>query len=116
MLEEKTLTASLLLKKFLKSDLNWTLLRYEILKKLHHQETIIQGNLSKNYRSFGYLLKIELNDLQFEKLLEKKEFDTITKNYRDLLMSKLLKINIFEFVEDDIKISIKINNKRNYSK
>jgi len=116
LLEEKTLATSILLKTFLKSDLNWTLLRYEILKKLHHQETIIQGNLSKNYRSFGYLLKIELDDLQFGKLLEKKEFDAIISNYRDLLVSKILKINLFDLIEKDIKISIKVNNTRDYSK
>jgi ATP-dependent Clp protease ATP-binding subunit ClpA len=39
LLEENTLAANILLKKFLKTDLNWTLLRYEILKKLHNQET-----------------------------------------------------------------------------
>jgi len=116
LLEENTLAANILLKKFLKTDLNWTLLRYEILKKLHNQETMIQGTLSKNYRSFGYLLKIELDDLQFEKLLGKKEFDNVIKNYRDLVIAKLLKINLFDLIENDIKMSIKINNKRSYAK
>lgn len=116
LLEEKTMAAGSLLKTFLKEDLEWTLLRYEILKKLHNQETIIQGNVSKNYRFFAYRLKIELNDPQFEKLLETKDFFKAVTKYRDLLILKILEINLFDLIEDDIKISLKINNKRFYSK
>jgi hypothetical protein len=115
LLEDKNLSTSPLLKTFLKTDLDWNLLRYEILKKLHNQETKIQGNLEKSLRYFAYLLKTELDDNQFEKLLEKDNFSSIILTYRDLVISKVLKIDIFNQLEKDIKLSIKINNKRNYS-
>ena len=73
-LEEKETTGGKLLKLLLTNDLNWNLLRYEILKKLHHQETQVQGNIFKNTRYYAYLLKIEMVDEQFEKLIEKDDF------------------------------------------
>ena len=115
LLEEKNMSAGSLLKVFLKNDLEWNLLRYEILKKLHNQETKIQGNLSKNFRYFAYLLKIEFNDSQFEKLLKKPDFSLIISTYRDLVISKVLEIDLFNLLESDIKTSVKINNIRKYS-
>lgn len=115
LLEDKNLSTTALLKTFLKTDLEWNLLRYEILKKLHNQETKIQGNLEKSLRYFAYLLKTELDDNQFEKLLEKDNFSSIILTYRDLVVSKVLNIDIFNELEKDIRLSIKINNKRNYS-
>ena len=115
LLEDKNLSTTPLLKTFLKTDLEWNLLRYDILKKLHNQETKIQGNLQKSLRYFAYLLKTELDDNQFEKLLEKDNFSSIILTYRDLVVSKVLNIDIFNELEKDIRLSIKINNKRNYS-
>ena len=115
LLEDNNLSSTAVLRNFLKSDLEWNLLRYEILKKLHNQETKIQGTLEKSLRYFAYLLKTELDDSQFEKLLEKENFKSIVLDYRDLVVSKVLENDIFNAIENDIKLSIKINNERNYS-
>jgi hypothetical protein len=115
LLEDNNLSSTAVLRNFLKSDLEWNLFRYEILKKLHNQETKIQGTLEKSLRYFAYLLKTELDDSQFEKLLEKENFKSIILNYRDLVVSKVLENDIFNDIENDIKLSIKINNERNYS-
>ena len=81
LLEDNNLSSTAVLRNFLKSDLEWNLFRYEILKKLHNQETKIQGTLEKSLRYFAYLLKTELDDSQFEKLLEKENFKSIILNY-----------------------------------
>jgi ATP-dependent Clp protease ATP-binding subunit ClpA len=114
-LEDKNSSAGQLLKTLLATDLEWNLIRYEILKKLHNQETKVQGTLDKSLRYFAYLLKIELDDTQFEKLLQKTDFASIILNYRDLIISKVLEVDIFKEIEKDIKLSIKTNNKRKYS-
>ena len=111
-LEEKETAGGKLLKLLLHNDLNWNLLRYEILKKLHHQETQVQGNIFKNTRYYAYLLKIEMSDEQFEKLIEKDNFSYIVSAYRDLVISKVLDCDLFETLENEIKYSIQLNTKR----
>ena len=116
LLEEKETSGGQLLKLLLENDLNWNLVRYEILKKLHNQETQVQGNIFKNTRYYAYLLKIEMNDEQFEKLIEKDDFSYIVSAYRDLVVSKVLDCDLFDTLEKEIKYSIRVNKKnRNYS-
>ena len=110
-LEEKETTGGKLLQLLLTNDLNWNLLRYEILKKLHHQETQVQGHIFKNTRYYAYLLKIEMVDEQFEKLIEKDDFAYIVSAYRDLVISEVLDCNIFDSLEKEIKYSIRVNKK-----
>lgn len=115
LLEEKNLAAGQLLKLFLKTDLEWNLLRYEILKKLHNEETKIQGALDKSSRYFAYLLKTELDNRQFEKLVQKNNFSSVILAYRNLVISKVLKYDLFTTIENEIKIGIKLNKIRTYS-
>ena len=116
LLEEKETSGGQLLKLLLGNDLNWNLVRYEILKKLHNQETQVQGSIFKNTRYYAYLLKIEMIDEQFEKLIEKDDFSYIVSAYRDLVVSKVLDCDLFETLEKEIKYSISVNNKnRSYS-
>jgi len=114
LLEESNTSAGQLLKVFLKTEINWNLLRYEILKMIHNQETKIQGNLSKNSRLFAYLLKTELSDYQFLKLLRREEILPIISIYRDLVISKLLQLDLFSSLEEEIKYSINSTNTRSY--
>jgi ATP-dependent Clp protease ATP-binding subunit ClpA len=115
LLENEKSSSGILLKKILKNDIQWNLLRYEILKKIHYQETTLQGSISKNFRYFAYLLKLELSDNKFEKLLSKNEFSFAIEAYRDLITSKILEVNIFQVLENEIKFSILSNNFRTYS-
>lgn len=116
LLEEKETSGGQLLKLLLGNDLNWNLVRYEILKKLHNQETQVQGSIFKNTRYYAYLLKIEMIDEQFEKLIEKDDFSYIVSAYRDLVVSKVLDCDLFDTLEKEIKYSISVNNKnRSYS-
>ena len=113
-LEDKNNSASHILKLFLKNEMEWNLFRYEILKKIHNQETKIQGNIFQNARYFAYLLKTQLSDLQFEKLLRKEDLTKVVLTYRDLVIHKLLALDLFAEIEQEIKYSIKVTNTRNY--
>ena len=113
-LEDKNNSASHILKLFLKNEMEWNLFRYEILKKIHNQETKIQGNIFQNARYFAYLLKTQLSDLQFEKLLRKEDLTKVVLTYRDLVIHKLLTLDLFAELEQEIKYSIKVTNTRNY--
>ena len=113
-LEEKNNSAGQILKSFLKDELQWNLFRYEILKKVHNQESKIQGNIPKSSRYFAYLLKTELTDLQFEKLLKKDNLTAIVLNYRDLVVHKLLALDLYSEIEKEIKYSIRVGNTRTY--
>jgi hypothetical protein len=113
LLEEKNSRAAKLLKSLVKDDVQWFLLRYNILKKLHNHESKIRGDVIKNHHYFAYLLKINLSDQEFESLLEKDKLMTGVLTFRNILISEVLKFNIFELLEKEVKISI--NKKRKYS-
>ena len=112
LLEDQKSRASKLLRNLINNDVEWYLLRYKILKKLHNQETKIRGDVLKNQHYFAYLLKSQLSDKEFEKLLEKEDLLLGVSTFRNLLISDLLKINIFDQLEKEIKFSI--NKKRKY--
>jgi len=114
-LEEKNSRGGKLLKKLLKTETEWFLLRYKILKKLHNQEVQIRSEISKNQHYFGYLLKTQLSDNEFEKLLHKRLLEESVSTFRNLLVIETLERNIFEILEDEVKISILASNTRRYS-
>ena len=114
-LEEKNSRGGKLLKKLLKTDSEWFLLRYKILKKLHNQEVQIRNSVLKNQHYFGYLMKTQLSDKEFEKLLEKKLLENSVSTFRNLLVLEILKEDIFDILEKDVKRSIVTTSSRKYS-
>jgi len=71
-MEEKGFVVNKLIKKNIKDETNWYLLRYKLLKRLYSQESNVRGQVKRNQQFFAYLLKIHLSDASFEKLIEKK--------------------------------------------
>ena len=111
LLEDQNSRGSKLLKNLINNDIEWYLLRYKILKKLHNHESKIRGEVIKNQHFFAYLLKTQLSDKEFEKLLEREDLLLGVSTFRDLLISDLLKLNIFDEIEKEIKLSINKNRK-----
>jgi hypothetical protein len=114
-LEEKTSRGGKLLKKLLKTETEWFLIRYKLLKKLHNQEVQIRNEVSKNQQYFGYLFKSQLSDKEFEKLLDKKLLEESVSTFRNFLVFETIEKNIFEILENDVKRSILTTNNRKYS-
>ena len=116
MIEDKNSKASRIIKKFLKTDVEWYLLRYKLIKRIHNQESNIRSEVIKNQHYFAYLMKIQLTDFEFNKLIENEALAKGVSLFRNTLISKILKIDIFEEISEEIYTSMKITNKRSYSK
>ena len=99
----------------IKNDINWYLLRYELLKRIHFQESIIKNEITINQHYFAYLLKRELTDLQLDRVIENESFQTTVSLFRNTLISNVLQENILNELFNDIKKSIKMRNSRRYS-
>lgn len=115
-IEDKNSKASRIIKKFLKTDVEWYLLRYKLIKRIHNQESNIRSEVIKNQHYFAYLMKIQLTDFEFNKLIENEVLAKGVSLFRNTLISKILKIDIFEEISEEIYTSMKITNKRSYSK
>lgn len=115
LIEEKNTKASKIIRKFLKDDVDWYLLRYKLIKRIHHQESNIRSEVIKNQHYFAYLMKIQLTDSEFDKLVETETLAQGVSIFRNALISTILKVNIFDEISDEIYISMKFSNKRSYS-
>ena len=115
-IEEKNTKAAKIIRKFLKDDVEWYLLRYKLIKRIHHQESNLRSEVIKNQHYFAYLMKVQLTDFEFNKLIENEALAKGVSLFRNTLVSNILKIDIFEEISQEIRTSMKITNKRSYSK
>ena len=115
MMEEKETKVSKIIKKILQTDVEWELLKYRLLRELHHNEAFIKSEISKNQQYFAYLLKTELPEEQFKRLVQTETLEKGIQLFRNVLVRDILKINIFELLFEDIQDSIKITSNRKYS-
>lgn len=93
----------------------WHLLRYRIIKSLHKNEALIRSDVMKNQHYFAYLLKTELSEIEFNKLVETESLVTGVQLFRNMLITQLTKINVFNLILDEVKKSIRVTNTRKYS-
>ena len=114
-IEEKNTKASKIIRKFLKTEVDWYLLRYKLIKRIHNQESNIRSEVIKNQHYFAYLMKIQLTDFEFNKLIENEALAKGVSLFRNTLISNILKIDIFEEIKTEIRTSMKLTNKRSYS-
>lgn len=115
LMDEKKYSSSKLIKKILKNEVEWYLLRYELIKHLHHHEANIRAEISKNRQYFGYLLKTELQEFNFKKLLKKEKLEEGVLLFRNLLILTTMQVNSFNLLFAEVKKSIPMTNKRIYS-
>lgn len=115
LIEQKNNKSIKILKKIINNDLNWQLLRYKIIKRIHKEESLIRDEISKNQYYFAYLLKTQLTDIEFDRLITNELLNTGVELFRNTLISKLLQSNISEIIIKDIHKSINLNYKRIYS-
>lgn len=115
LIEDKNSSVAKLIKKIIGNDIELSLLRYRLFKHLHNQESNIRTEVSKNQQYFGYLLKTQLSEKEFDKLLESKAISTGVELFRNVLINQIMKTNIFESLFKEIKQSIKLTKTRKYS-
>ena len=115
LIEEKNTKASKIIRKFLKSELDWYLLRYKLIKRIHKQESSIRSEVIRNQHYFAYLMKIQFTDFEFNKLIETETLPQGVSLFRNALISKILKVDIFEEISEEIYTSMRFTSKRRYS-
>ena len=114
-MEQKETKVALMMKKLLKSETNWYLFRYELIKRIHYHEGSIRNEISINQQYFAYLLKTQLTDTQFDTLIQENLLETSVFLFRNTIISEILKENIFELLSKEINQSIKLTRFRSFS-
>jgi hypothetical protein len=114
MMEDNKNEAGKIIKKIIFEELNWYLLRYKLIKRLHNEEVNIRNEVKKNQRYFAYLLKSHLSQFEFFTLLDTETLPLGVSLFRNLLISQLMSANFNSVLENEIRTSIDLTNKRKY--
>ena len=69
-MEEKNSKIGKKIRKILYDETSWYLLRYKLLKRLYNQEVNVRSQVIKNQQFFAYLLKTQISESNFEKLIQ----------------------------------------------
>ena len=108
LMEEKT-KVNKLIQEWLGNETEWQMFRYRLIKRLHNQESMIRSEVSKNQQYFAYLLKTELKEAEFEKMIETETLAKGTSLFRNTLISEIVKVDIFDLLWEEIRLNIKIS-------
>jgi hypothetical protein len=114
LMEQKRSKAYKILKKLIPDEIEWNLLRYKLIKKIHIHESNLQTEILANQQYFGYLLKTQLKDIYFERLIENNILEIGISLFRNILIYSIIKQNIFDQITNEISNSITITNRRQY--
>lgn len=115
LMEEKETKASKIIKKCVQNDVQWQILRYRLLKNLHHQESFIKGEIIKNQHYFAYLLKANLPDAVLDQIIQEEKLSVAVLELRNILIYEFLKIDLLEHISLEVNQSIEITKSRKYS-
>lgn len=115
LMEEKNNKSGKLLKKLLKTESNWYLLRYKLIKRIHLQESEIKSKVKKNEHYFTYLLKICLSELEFNTLIEQNSLATGSSFFRNQVVYELLSLDFLKMLYHEIHNSLANTAIRKYS-
>jgi hypothetical protein len=115
LMEEKNNKSGKLLKKLLKTESNWYLLRYKLIKRIHLQESEIKSKVKKNEHYFTYLLKICLSELEFNTLIEQNSLATGSSFFRNQVIYELLSLDFLKMLYQEIHNSLANTTIRKYS-
>ena len=115
-MEEKQSRAGKIINKILNTSLDWYLLRYKLIKRIHSHEMNIRCEIEKNQQYFAYLLKTQLTERQFDRLIDNNEIFSLGVLYfRNKLILQILKENLSEHLQKEISKSMFLTNDRRYS-
>lgn len=115
LIESKKSQGGKILKNILKTDRNWYMLRYELMKRLHSQELTIRNNVKTNQQYFTYLLKTQLSEFEFDCLVEKDFVPVGVDIFRNILFSEIIQEDLNKILKNEIRISMKSKSERNYT-
>lgn len=114
-IDEDQLIGGKIIRKLLKNPIKLSLLRYRILKLIHQHESNIRSSILKNQHFFAYLLKTELSDIEFQKLIQTNRLSKAVNMFRNQLISSVVELNLADILTEELKVSSRLNSKRTYS-
>lgn len=113
LMESKASKASKAIKNVLHNKLDWHMLRYELIKNVHIEESHIRDDVAKSQKYFGYLLKSRLSQLEFSRLIDLDLVGLAVEYFRNKLLKKALHADLLSLVKRDVFCSAYLN-KRKY--
>ena len=117
LMEQDKTRASRILKKFIPEEIDWLLLRYNLLKRLYMHESSIRTQVTTNQQYFAYLLKIKFSDVEFENTIKNGYLSDVVSSFRNELIGDALKVNIHSLLKKEIYTSFKnLKYKKNKTK
>lgn len=115
LMEEKKNKVAKFITKSVSDKMQWYLLRYKLIKRIHHNELNIRTRVPKNEQYFAYLLKTQIPEIQFDRLIENDILALGVLFFRNKLLSKVRSLSLPSHLEKEIYRSIKITRVRKYS-
>lgn len=115
LMEQKNTKTGKFLFKTLSTKMEWYLLRYKLLKRIHYTESSIRNLVPKNEHYFAYLLKTQISEIHFDRLIDNDILALGILFFRNKLLSKVRDLSLLSCLEKEIYRSIKITSKRKYS-
>jgi len=95
LMELKHSKVTQILKKSVVDKIEWELLRYRLIRELHNEEVSIRFDITdKNQRFFGYLLKSQLEDDEFTRLVDENTIGKVTAFFRNKLMVSVMDMDL----------------------
>lgn len=114
MMEEKNTKSYKIIKNFVSNEMDWYLLRFELLKRLHRKESLLRSDVKINHRYFAYLLNIQYLDVELDKIFKNNLLSENVLLFRNRLVKNTLSQNIFHYLANDIHESIEMTTNRVY--
>ena len=115
LMESKNSKVTKVLRKIVPDETKWYLLRYKFLKQLYNQEINIRRQVPRNQHYFAYLLKTQIPDGHFERLIEKNLLAKAVNLFRNVLISELLQNDLLDNFDDETYLSMATSPPRFYS-
>lgn len=114
MMEEKNSKSYKIIKSLVSNEMDWYLLRFELLKRLHRKESLLRSDVKINHRYFAYLLNIQYLDEELDKIFKNKLLSENVLLFRNRLIKNTLSQNVFHLLANDIHQSIDMTTNRVY--
>lgn len=115
LMETKESKAYQILKKSFKNETEWFLFRYQLLKKIHKEESTIREEVSVNQQYFAYLLKAQITSNQFENVIDNENLPQTVALFRNTLIVNVLQNSFFDEFSKDIFSTMDLTRNRLYS-
>jgi hypothetical protein len=115
LMEQKSTKTSKMIQKSFANENEWSFFRYEVMKLIHREESILRSQVNESQRYFGYLLKTQMETSEFEYFTKTALYDPTVFFFRNGVIRELIQGNIFESVFQEVHLSMQLTSKRTYS-